>query len=100
MPTPVARGRLAGISTEDVESDPKIARIWEIAEPVALEAGLELVDIEHRREGRGTVLRLLIDRRRDSSVDSASSAPAAPATPGVSIDELADMSRQISDLLD
>ena len=68
---------------ENVETDPKLLRIWEIAEPVALEAGLELVDIEHRREGHGTVLRLLLDR---------------PG--GVSIDALATISREISDLLD
>jgi ribosome maturation factor RimP len=66
-----------------VETDQKILRIWEIAEPVALEAGLELVDIEHRREGGGTILRLLLDR---------------PG--GVSIDDLAKISREISDLLD
>jgi ribosome maturation factor RimP len=85
-----------------MDIDPKMARIWELAEPVALEAGLELVDVEHRREGHGTVLRLFIDRRRDpAAVDAATSAShAAPASAGVSIDELTDISRQISDLLD
>ncbi len=68
---------------EQMETDPKILRVWEIVEPIALEAGLELVDIEHRREGRGTVLRLLMDK---------------PG--GVSLDELARISRQISDVLD
>lgn len=64
--------------------DPKTARVWEIAEPVVLELGLELVDIEHRREGRGAVLRLLIDK----------------AGGGVSLDELTAVSRQVSDILD
>jgi len=66
-----------------VETDPKLERVWKLAEPIALEAGLELVDIEHRHEGRGTVLRLLMDR---------------PG--GVSLDELAAVSRQVSDVLD
>ncbi len=66
-----------------METDPKITRVWEIVEPIALEAGLELVDVEHRREGHGTVLRLLIDR---------------PG--GVSLDELTRLSREVSDVLD
>jgi ribosome maturation factor RimP len=66
-----------------VETDPKLEPIWRLAEPVALEAGLELVDVEYRREGHGTVLRLLIDK---------------PG--GVSLDELAAISRQVSDILD
>ena len=63
--------------------DPKLARVWELAEPIALEAGLEIVEIEHRREGRGAVLRVLIDR---------------PG--GVSLDDLTAISRQVSDVLD
>jgi len=66
-----------------METDPKTRAVWEIAEPIALEAGLELVDVEHRREGHGTVLRLLIDK---------------PG--GVSLDELARVSREVSDVLD
>jgi ribosome maturation factor RimP len=60
-----------------------MARVWELAEPVALDAGLELVDVEHRREGHGAVLRLLMDK---------------PG--GVSLDELTAVSRQLSDVLD
>jgi len=66
-----------------VEINPKLARVWELAEPIALEAGLEIIDIEHRREGRGMVLRLMIDK---------------PG--GVSMDDLTSVSRQMSDLLD
>jgi ribosome maturation factor RimP len=60
-----------------------LARIWELAEPIALDAGLELVDVEHRREGRGAVLRLFIDK---------------PG--GVSLDDLTAVSRQVSAVLD
>jgi ribosome maturation factor RimP len=59
-------------------------RVWELAEPVVTTAGLELVDVQYRPEGGRTVLRLLIDR------------PAG----GVTIDELARMSREIGHLLD
>jgi ribosome maturation factor RimP len=60
-----------------------MARVWQLAEPIALEAGLELVDVEHRREGRGAVLRVLMDK---------------PG--GVSLDELTQVSRHLSDVLD
>lgn len=73
----------APTGVKKVESDPGLSRIWELVEPIALEAGLELVDVEHRREGRGAVLRLLMDR---------------PG--GVSLDDLTTVSRRVSDVLD
>ncbi len=39
-----------------------VKAVWELAEPVALSRGLELVDIEFRRERQGWVLRIYIDR--------------------------------------
>lgn len=74
-----------------MDIDPKTAAVWEIAEPVALELGLELVDVEYRREGRGAVLRLLIDRQRSAAADTVT---------GVTLDELTAVSRQVSDVLD
>ena len=59
-------------------------RVWELAEPLALATGLELVDVQFRPEGGRTMLRLLIDR------------PAG----GVTLDELARVSRELGDLLD
>ena len=85
--TPVAETRRSGFvrpSDENLDIDPKTAPVWDIAEPIALELGLELVDIEYRREGRGAVLRLLIDKSRG----------------GVTLDELTAVSRQLSDVLD
>jgi ribosome maturation factor RimP len=67
-----------------LQSDPKTTAVWDIVEPIALELGLELVDVEHRREGRGAILRLYIDR------------PGG----GVTLDELTAVSRQVSDVLD
>jgi ribosome maturation factor RimP len=66
-----------------MDIEPKLAGLWKLVEPIALEVGLELVDVEHRRERRGAVLRLLLDK---------------PG--GVSLDELAAVSRQVSDALD
>jgi len=59
-------------------------RVWELAEPVALAGGLELVDVQYRPEGGRTVLRLLVDRPEG----------------GVTLDELARLSRELGDLLD
>jgi ribosome maturation factor RimP len=59
-------------------------RVWGLAEPVVLAAGLELVDVQYRPEGGRAVLRLLIDR------------PAG----GVTIDELARVSREFGHVLD
>lgn len=79
-----------------VDVDPKVARVWELVEPIAVEAGLEIVDIEHHREGRGVVLRLLMDK-----MDKAGGVSTGEASRrGVSLDELAAVSRQVSDVLD
>ena len=59
-------------------------RVWELAEPLALARGLELVDVKYRPEGGRTVLRLLIDRPDG----------------GVTLDELTRVSREVSDVLD
>lgn len=69
-----------------------IERVWEIAEPVVAEEGLEIVDIEYHREGRGMVLRFYLDRLGGT-------APGA-GTGGVGLDELTRVSRQLGDLLD
>jgi len=59
-------------------------RVWELAEPLALAMGLELVDVKYRPEGGRTVLRLLIDRPEG----------------GVTLDQLTRVSRELGDLLD
>lgn len=62
-----------------------IARVWELAAPVAAGVGMEVIDIELRREGRrgGRILRLYLDKEG-----------------GPSLDDLSRVSRQLSDLLD
>jgi ribosome maturation factor RimP len=65
--------------------DNAVRRVWEIAEPLVAEEGMEIVDIECRYEGRarGKVLRVYLDK---------------PGSPD--LDELSRVSRQLSDLLD
>ncbi len=54
-----------------------------LVEPVLAEQGLELVDVEHRPEGRGQVVRLLVDREG-----------------GVDLETLSRLSRELSVLFD
>lgn len=59
-------------------------KLWQLLEPVVRSEGLMLVDVNWRRENRGFTLRLVVDRRDG----------------GVTLDECATLSRQVSDLLD
>jgi ribosome maturation factor RimP len=61
-----------------------VERVWRIAEPLVTEYGMEIVDIDYRREGRGNVLRFYLDRREG----------------GVTIDELTAMSRRLGDVVE
>ncbi len=60
-----------------------VSRVTELAEPLLASLGMELVEVEYRREGRDTVLRLFLDREG-----------------GVSLDDCAAASRELSALLD
>jgi len=64
-------------------ADTVIERIEAVALPVLQEMGLELVEVQYRREQHGWVLRLTIDRQE-----------------GVSLDDCAAASREIGQLLD
>jgi ribosome maturation factor RimP len=57
--------------------------IFGLCEPVAESYGLELVQVQYRREDHGWVVRILVDRDG-----------------GVSVDECGALSREVSDLLD
>ncbi len=59
------------------------AQVWELVEPVALQVGLEIVDVEYVKGGGGMILRITIDKEG-----------------GVTIDDCADFSRTVSDILD
>jgi ribosome maturation factor RimP len=61
-----------------------VGRVWQIAEPLVTEYGMEIVDIDYRREGRGSVLRFYLDREEG----------------GVTVGELAAMSRRLGDVVE
>jgi ribosome maturation factor RimP len=61
-----------------------VEQVWKITEPVVMHHGLEIIDIEYRRESHGTILRFFLDREEG----------------GVGLDELAPMSRYLGDVLD
>jgi len=65
--------------------EPTVNRVWELAAPLVAEEGMEIVEIELRREEkhRGWVLRLYLDKEG-----------------GPNLDDLTRVSRQLSDLLD
>jgi len=71
---------MPGIDDKTVEL---IAQFWELFEPVIRSEGLELVEVEYRRESIGWVLRLFVDQEA-----------------GVSVNDCARVSRVIGDLLD
>jgi len=58
-------------------------KIREIVEPLVLHAGMELVNVEYLRGSKGMTLRITIDREG-----------------GVSVDDCAQISRLVSDVLD
>ena len=68
-----------------MNADPVLSRIWEVAGPVAAGEGMEVVDIEFRREGgRGSrVLRVFIDKAG-----------------GPTLDDLTRVSRRLGEVLD
>ncbi len=65
-------------------------RVRGIAARVAAGYGLEIFDVQYRREGGGMVLRVLLDRP----------GPAASAEESVSVDDCASVSRELSAIFD
>jgi ribosome maturation factor RimP len=63
--------------------DTVIERVREFAESLLPAMGLELFDVQFRREGHGWVLRLVVDREE-----------------GVTLDDCSQVSRETSDFLD
>jgi ribosome maturation factor RimP len=60
-----------------------VAKAWELAEPLCLSEGMELIHVEFQRESGGRILRLYIDK---------------PG--GVTVDDCATISSQLGDILD
>jgi ribosome maturation factor RimP len=68
--------------TEEIRKEVQ-RRVEEIADALLKDEGLELVDLEYRREGRRWVLRLFIDKEG-----------------GVTVEDCATVSRELADILD
>lgn len=71
------------MSEEKTSESPLLRRLVELAEPVVLASGLELVDLQFRREGHGWILRVIIDSDQ-----------------GISVDDCAGVSREFGHLLE
>src|SRR5689334_11766152 len=71
-------------------ADTVVEKVREIAGRVAADRGLEIFDIQFRREAPGMVLRVQIDRP----------GPAATAEESVSVEDCAAVSRDLSAVLD
>ncbi len=67
------------------EMDATVERVWRLAAPLAAQEGMEIIDIEFRREGgrAGRVLRLYLDKEG-----------------GPNMDDISRVSRAVSDVLD
>lgn len=63
--------------------NPMVPRVWQLAEPLCLGEGMELVHVEYRREPAGRTLRIYLDK---------------PG--GVTLDDCVAISRQLGDILD
>src|SRR5262245_40041777 len=69
-----------------------VEQVRDIAGRVAGSHGFDIFDVQYRREGSGMVLRVLIDRPWKESQ--------GPAEDGVSVDDCATISRDLSAVLD
>ena len=67
-----------------------VERVRALAGRLAASYGLEIFDVQFRREGQGLVLRVRIDR----------AGPSATADESVSVDDCAQISRDLSAILD
>ena len=67
-----------------------VAKVRDIAGRVAADRGLEIFDVQFRREAPGMVLRIQIDRP----------GPASTAEDSVSVEDCAHVSRELSAILD
>jgi ribosome maturation factor RimP len=75
------RRRLAQLLRK--EEDELVSEIWNLLEPVIAAQGMEILEVEYRRESAGWVLRIFLDSER-----------------GISVEDCAAVSRVVGDLLD
>ena len=73
----------------------RVAQVWSIAERVARDSGLDVFDVQLRRESTGWLLRIVIDRRPDGAGEVGGAAADA-----VTLDDCARVSTDVSVVLD
>lgn len=71
------------VEMASLEEEKVMGSVMEILDPLLLEEGLELVEVEYRREGRGKVLRIYMDKEG-----------------GITVEDCARISRELGTLLD
>jgi len=74
---------LLGLGIINMHDEKIIDNVREILDPLLFEKAFELVDVQYRRESRGTVLRIYVDKQG-----------------GITIGDCAEISRELSTLLD
>lgn len=79
--------------------DDRVARVRTAAGRIARDFGLELFDVQFRREVIGWVLRVMIDRVPERN-EEASGVPAGTSAEGVTVDDCQRVSRDLSAVLD
>jgi ribosome maturation factor RimP len=81
-------------------TDARLARVREKAERVARSYGLEIFDVQLRREAVGLVLRVIIDKLPAGNVRAQDRTPQAPEEDSVGIVECQRVSHDLSAILD
>src|SRR5262252_6896753 len=84
------RARPLRTTRAGMAADTVVDKVRDIAARVAADRGLEIFDVQFRREAPGMVLRIQIDR----------AGPSATADDSVSVDDCAHVSRELSAILD
>ncbi|SMC20389.1 ribosome maturation factor RimP [Desulfacinum hydrothermale DSM 13146] len=74
---------MTGTKKAEDRSRQVVERLWSLATPVIRAEGMDLIEVEYRRESHGWVLRLFVDREE-----------------GITVEDCALVSRVVSDLLD
>ena len=81
-------------------TDARLARVRERAERVARSYGLEIFDVQLRREAVGLVLRVIIDKLPTADVRAEGRTPETPEEDSVGIVECQRVSHDLSAILD
>lgn len=71
------------VPSAEERNDQVIERVWNVVEPVVRSEGMEVIEVEYRRESIGWVLRIFVDQER-----------------GVTVEDCARISQVVGDLLD